>query len=63
MLGRGEQHEIRQLIYRELAEMEARIAHNAGSYNYLCLIAGGPCFTHHPVGPVLRAIARPENHS
>jgi len=56
MLSPGEQHEIRSLIYAELAALEARVAHAAGSYNYLCLIGGMPCFTHTPVGAVLRTI-------
>ena len=56
MLGPIESEEIRQLIYAELASIERRIATQAGSYNYLCCVGGGPCFTHRPVGAVLRTI-------
>lgn len=56
MLGRWEREEIRHFIYSEMVRIEADIAHHAGSYNYLCLVGGSPCFTHHPTGAVLRAI-------
>ena len=57
MLGRFEAEEIRQLVYREMAHIEAECAYRAGSYTYLCLVGGSPCFTHSIVGPVLRTIA------
>jgi len=56
MMSSGEREDVRQLIYRELASLEARISHNAGTYRYVCLILGGPCFTHTPSGPILRII-------
>lgn len=56
MMSSGEREDVRQLIYRELASLEARISHNAGTYKYVCLILGGPCFTHTPSGPILRII-------
>lgn len=60
MLGEIEIEEIRRLIYAEMASIESRIAHQAGSYNYVCCVGGSPCFTHHPVGAVLRTIYHPE---
>ena len=56
MLGRQDRDEVRQLIYQELAALESRVCQCAGSYNYMCLVGGSPCFTHQPVGPVLRTI-------
>jgi hypothetical protein len=56
MVSPSEREDIRQVVYRELAELEHRISHYAGSYKYLCLVQGGPCFTHTPCGPVLRTI-------
>ena len=56
MLSQEERQEIRQEVYRDVAEIEDEISHRAGSYNYLCLLQGAPTFTHHPVGRVLRAI-------
>lgn len=56
MLGHTEQEEIRQFIHAEMVRIESDIAHHAGSYNYLCLVGGSPCFTHRPTGAVLRAI-------
>lgn len=58
MLGNEEQHEIRQFIYSELARIEHQVSHDAGSYEYLCLLAGCPTFCHRPVGPVLRTVTR-----
>jgi hypothetical protein len=56
MMSSGEREDIRQVVYQELVELEHRISHNAGSYRYVCLIQGGPCFTNTPSGPVLRTI-------
>lgn len=56
MLSPAERDEIRQEVLHELVEIEDQISHNAGSYEYLCLIGGIPTFTHTPVGPVLRRI-------
>jgi hypothetical protein len=61
MLGRQERDEIRQLVYSELAHIEAEVAQHAGTYNYLCWVMGGPVFTHRPVGPVLRTIGHLES--
>lgn len=56
MLPPGEREEIRQLIYAELADLENRVVHDAGSYNYVCCLGGAPVFTHNPIGRVLRQI-------
>lgn len=56
MMSPSEREDIRQVIYQELVALEHRISHVAGTYRYLCLILGGPCFTHTPCGPVLRII-------
>ena len=56
MLSPHEREEIRQIMYRDMADIEDDISKRAGSYTYLCLIAGGPVFTHSPVGRVLRRI-------
>ena len=58
MLSPEEMSEIRALVHAELAEVEYQCARHAGSYNYLCCIAGVPVFTHRPVGTVLRTIVR-----
>lgn len=56
MLSPQERQEIREEVHHELAEIEAQVAHNAGSYNYLCQAAGVTFFAHQPVGAVLRSI-------
>lgn len=56
MMSPVEQEDVRQLVYQELAAMEYRVAHAAGSYRYLCLLDGSPIFTHTPCGPVLRTL-------
>jgi len=53
MMTRQEQDDIRQILYQELARMHYQMAHHAGSYRYLCLVAGSPVFTHTPIGPVI----------
>jgi hypothetical protein len=58
MFSDTEREEIRQAVYQELIAVEERVAHQAGSYTYLCLIAGSPCFCHTKAGPVLRTIGR-----
>jgi hypothetical protein len=56
MMTPSECEDVRQLVYRELASIEDRIAHQAGSYRFLCLLGGGPVFTHTRCGPVLRVL-------
>lgn len=56
MLSDQERDDIRREVYRDLVEIERQIMRWSGSYSFLCLIAGSPCFTHRPVGPVLRAL-------
>ena len=56
MLSPAERDEIRREVYHDLVELEDQISHNAGSYEYLCLVGGIPTFTHTPVGPVIRRI-------
>ena len=57
MLSNEERDEIRREVYRDVVEIEDEVYRNrAGSYRYLCLIAGEPVFTHAPVGRVLRYI-------
>jgi len=58
MLSPEERDEIRQEVYRDLAEIEDDVSHNAGSYEYLCLLEGEPVFTHRPIGRVIRRICR-----
>lgn len=61
MLSLEEREDIRREVLRELIEIEDRIAHSAGSYEFLCLIAGIPTFTHGPVGKVIRRIVHVEH--
>lgn len=56
MLSRQEQEDVRQVIYQELARMQWQLAHCAGSYRYLCLVAGSPAFVHTPIGPILQIL-------
>ena len=56
MLSHDESEEIRQEVYRNVADIEDEVMHHAGSYTYLCLIAGEPVFTHSPRGRILRHI-------
>lgn len=56
MLSPEERQEIRSQVHQELAEIEYDVAHNAGSYNYLCEASGLTFFSHTPVGAVLRYI-------
>lgn len=56
MLSPEERQEIRSQVHQELAEIEHTVAHNAGSYNFLCEAAGVTFFSHTPVGAVLRSI-------
>lgn len=56
MLSPEEKQEIREEVHHELADIEEQVAHYAGSYNYLCGVAGDTIFTHQPVGAVLRSI-------
>lgn len=46
----------RREVYKELAHIEQQVAHEAGSYSYLCAVNGDTIFTHHPVGQVIRFI-------
>ena len=55
MLSQSEREEIRQEVYRDVADIEdEKVAHRAGSYTHLCLVNGDLVFTHGPVGRVLR---------
>lgn len=56
MLSLQEKQEIREEVHHELAEIEELVTHHAGSYNYLCEVAGDTIFTHRPIGAVLRSI-------
>lgn len=60
MLTPQEKHEIHTAVWQDLVEIETRVTHDAGSYEYLCLVAGVPVFAHTPIGPVIRHIARPK---
>jgi hypothetical protein len=59
MLTPEEKDEIRVEVLHDLAEIERRASHDAGSYEFLCLVEGIPTFTHTPVGPVIRRIVHP----
>ena len=60
MLTPEEKLEIRQQVHYELADIERRVTHHAGSYNYLCAWGGLTFFAHKPVGTVLRHIPHSE---
>jgi hypothetical protein len=57
MLTNEEKAEIKAEVFRDLIEIEDDVTHRAGSYGYLCLVAGVPIFTHRPVGGVIRTVA------
>jgi hypothetical protein len=57
MFTPAEREEIRQCVHREMAHLEAKLHHDAGSYNYLCSVGGLDVFTHRPLGAVLHTIA------
>lgn len=61
MLSPDERYEIQQVVHQELAAIEHDIAHNAGSYRYLCTAGGVTFFSHTPVGAVVRVLHRPSN--
>lgn len=46
----------RREVHKELAHIEEQVAHEAGSYTFLCAVAGDTIFTHSPVGRVIRYI-------
>jgi hypothetical protein len=54
VLSNEEREEIRQEVYRDVADIEDEVAHRAGSYTYLCVLMGEPVFAHSPVGRILR---------
>jgi hypothetical protein len=56
MLSESERHEIRQEVYRDLADINDEILSRAGSYRYLCLVDGDLLFTHEPRGRVVRRL-------
>lgn len=56
MLSPIEREEIRLCVHEELAEIEQRIRHDAGSYNFLCSVGGLTMFTHTPIGRVIHAV-------
>jgi len=56
MLSHEEREEIRQEVYRDVADIEDGIAYRAGSFTHLCLVDGDLVFTHGPVGRVVRRI-------
>lgn len=39
---------VRREVHREMAEIESKLCHDAGSYNYLLSRAGVTFFAHHP---------------
>lgn len=53
MLSPDEYEEIRAVVRKEMVAIEEQMVH-AGSYSYLCDVAGQPTFTHHAVGSILR---------
>jgi len=59
MLSQDERMEIRQEVYRDVAEIEDDVMHRAGTYTHLCLVWGEPTFAHSAVGPILRYIPHP----
>jgi hypothetical protein len=56
MFTPGEREEIRNFVHQELADIEHKIRHQAGSYNYLCSVGGMTVFSHRPIGSVLHTI-------
>lgn len=56
MMSPDDHEEVVQTVYQELAAIEYRIAHESGSYRYMCILGGSPTFTHEPCGPVLRVL-------
>lgn len=56
MLSPQERLEIQEEVHRELAQIESAIAHQAGSYDYYCSLAGMAFFSHRPIGQVIRHI-------
>lgn len=56
MLSPAEREEIREFVHQEMAIIETKVRHDAGSYNYLCSVNGLTVFSHHPVGAVIHAI-------
>lgn len=57
MLSPEETQEIQHVVHQELMAIEREIAHNAGSYRYLCASGGITFFSHTPIGMVVRSIA------
>lgn len=56
MLSPNEIDEIRQAVHNEMADIEADLQQNVGTYRYLCARAGLVFYTHTPVGKVLRIV-------
>jgi hypothetical protein len=55
MLSEWERHEIRQEVYKDLADMNDEVMrHQAGSYRFLCFVDGDLVFTHTPYGRIIR---------
>lgn len=52
MFTADERAEIRSLVYNEFISIN-RMMMRAGTYQYICLLAGGPVYSHYPVGKVL----------
>ncbi len=55
MLGPYERAEVCRLVHQEFSELET-MAHNHGSYRYLCSAGGLTFLSHRPVGRVLRDV-------
>lgn len=56
MLSPEERNEIRQEVYRDMADLHDEVCRRAGSYHYLCLVDGDLLFTHQPRGRVVRRL-------
>jgi hypothetical protein len=61
MLSPEEMWELRRAVHQELIAIEQEVAHNAGTYRYLCAAGGITFFSHTPVGAVVRSIP-PRTH-
>jgi hypothetical protein len=48
----------RRAVYKEMASIEAKVAHDAGSFNYLLAYGGLTFFAHRPIpgAQIIRSI-------
>lgn len=56
MFTPGEREEMRNFVHQEIADIEYRLRHQAGSYKYLCSVGGMTVFSHIPVGSILHVV-------